>query len=132
MSSPIVKTLKSTVAAASAALFLQIGSAAAASPRGDFQQQVRRVLTGAPARPSIGHPDSGRPDPLDRHTDAQAFVQRLLLGVSISRPADADSVRRPQPKGALGATRSTNTDEDAQATVRQLLLGQHASMRGAL
>lgn len=132
MSSPIVKTLKSTVAVASAALFIQIGSAAAASPRGDFQQQVRRVLTGIPASPSIARPDSGRPDRLDRDTDAQAFVRRVLLGVSVARSAAADSVRRPQAKGALEVTRSTSTGEDAQTTVRQVLLGRRASVRGAL
>src|SRR5512146_463222 len=115
MSSPTLKTLKSAVAIASAALFIQIGSAAAAGPRRGLQQQVRRVLTGTPASPSIARPDSGRPDPLDRDTDAQAFVRRLLLGVSVSRPTVAASVTRPQPNGAIEVTRSTGTGEAAQA-----------------
>lgn len=132
MSSPILNTLKNMVAVASAALFVQIGSAAAASPRGDLQQQVRQVLTGALASRPTARPYSTGPDALDRSVDAQAFVQRLLLGVRVSYPVATDSSERPQPKGALHAATGTSSDEDVQATVRQVLRGEHASMRGAL
>lgn len=130
MSSPVLHTLKNSVAAASAALFIQIGSAAAATQARDFQQQVRKVLTGTLVSPPAARPDSRRPDPHDRNADTQAFVRGLLLGVSSSYRATTDE--RPRPKGALRVARSTTTDEDTQSAVRQVLLGQHASMEGAL
>ncbi|MGH7105231.1 MAG: hypothetical protein ACREFT_01840 [Acetobacteraceae bacterium] len=126
----IVKALKSTVAIACAAVFVHIGSAAAASPPVDFQQQVRRVLDGTLAIPSNVRPDSS--SPLDRDINAQAFVRRLLLGVSISTTGAADPVKRPQRTAALEMPESASALGDTQATVRQLLLGQHASMRGGL
>lgn len=132
MSLPIVTILKSSVAVASAALLIQIGSAAAASPRGDFQQQVRQVLSGTPARPAIARPGSHPADRLDGNTDAQAFVRGLLLGVRVSHSGAADSDKRRQPKANLEAARGTNPVEDEQASVRQVLLGQHAAMHGAL
>jgi len=132
MSLPFVKTLKSTVAVASAALFLQIGGAAAAGARGDFQQQVRQVLAGTPARPVRARPDSLSADRLEGDSDAQAFARGLLLGVSVSHRGVAASVKRRQPESALQVARLDDPGDDAQKSVRQLLLGQHAPVHGAL
>jgi hypothetical protein len=117
-------------AAAAAALFIQIGSAAAASPPVDFQQQVRSVLTGSIAAHAIPHSDADPTNTFGWNSDAQQFAQQLLLGWSVAHRAQA-------PKENLqaetsNASRRPHADEDFQLTVRQSLLGEGVSSRGAL
>jgi hypothetical protein len=122
MSSPFIKTIALPLAIASATLLVQIGSAAAASPRADFQQQVRQVLAGTIAGRSVPHSEPGRADPPGHEADAQASMRRLLLGVSVA----------PLTAAAPELARSSGGHEDLQASVRQLLLGQRASLRTVL
>jgi hypothetical protein len=124
---PVTGLLVTTLAA----LFVQIGSAAAASPPSDFQQQVRRVVAGTGASRSAPHAvpaDVARPG---RDGDAQAFVQRLLLGVTAAPPATLHAARRPAPAAGLQLARNAAA-ADPQASVRRLLLGRDPALRGAL
>jgi hypothetical protein len=130
MITSIHKPLTGLLLTTLAALFVPIG-AAAASPPSDFQQQVRRVVAGTGAPRSAPHVDSADVARPGRHGDAQAFVQRLLLGETAAPPATLQAAKRPAPTAGLQLARNVAA-ADPQASVRRLLLGRSQALRGAL
>ena len=132
MSTHITRYLSTALPVAAAALFIQIGSAAAASPQVDFQQQVRDVLTGNVAVHAIAHPDADPANAARSTADAQRFAQQLLLGWSVSHPGRAQMTEPKLQANASDSSQKPQADEDFQSTVRQSLLGESASSRGAL
>ena len=132
MSIHITRRLSTALPIAAVALFIQIGSAAAASPQVDFQQQVRDVLTGSVAAHAIPHSDGDPANAVSSNSDAQQFAQQLLLGWSASHLGRAQVVNPKLQAKASDSSRKTPADEDFQSTVLQSLLGESASSRGAL
>jgi hypothetical protein len=132
MSIHITRRLSTALPIAAAALFIQIGSAAAASPQVDFQQQVRDVLTGSIAAHPIPHSDADPANAVRSTSDAQRFAQQLLLGWSASHLVRTQAAKPKLQAKASGSSRKTPADEDFQSMVRQSLLGESASSRGAL
>ena len=126
------KTLRTAVPIAAAALYIQIGSAAAAGARIDFQQQVAGVLAGTSAHRAVVRPTAAGPDRRERDADTQAFVRRLLCGIGIAHRADADSGLQPRSTGPLEIADRAIPPDDEQRSVRRLLLGEHTPVRGAL
>lgn len=117
---------------AAAALFLHSGSAAAADPQGDIQQQMRDVLTGGIATHVIPHSESDPAPAVGSDVDTQAFAQRLLLGWSVSHVGRVNTMKQKLQAKASASGQQPQADEDFQSTVRQSLLGEHASSPGAL
>jgi hypothetical protein len=132
MSIHITRRLSTALPIAAAALFIQIGSAAAASPQVDFQQQVRDVLTGSVAARAIPHSDADPANAVRSNSDAQQFAQQLLLGWSVSHVGSAKATKQKLQADASESSQQSQSDEDFQSTVRQSLLGVSASSRGAL
>jgi hypothetical protein len=132
MSIHITRRLSTALPIAAAALFIQIGSAAAASPQVDFQQQVRDVLTGSVAARAIPHSDADPANAVRSNSDAQQFAQQLLLGWSVSHLGRARVVNPTLQAEVSDSSQKPRADEDFQSTVRQSLLGVSASSRGAL
>jgi hypothetical protein len=132
MSIHITRRLGTALPIAAAALFIQFGSAAAASPQVDFQQQVRDVLTGSIAAHAIPHSDADPANPVRSNPDTQQFAQQLLLGWSVSHLGRAQVVNPKLQVEVSGSRQKSRADEDFQSTVRQSLLGESASSRGAL
>lgn len=130
MSIHTARRLGTALAAAAAALFTQIGSAAAASPQIDFQEQVRGVLTGSIA--AIPHSDPDPANGVRSNSGAQQFAQQLLLGWSVSHLGRTQASRQTLQAKASESTQRPQSDEDFQSTVQEVLLGAHASSRGAL
>lgn len=129
MSRNITNGFARSLSAASAALLIHVGAAAAAAPQSDFQRQVSAVLAGNIAGHAPLRASSGRDaHPTDSKVDTQRFAQQLLLGWSVSHPLRAGSATQsrspiiPQDSPAQG---------DIQAMVQHFLLGQTAA-RGAL
>lgn len=117
---------------AAAALFLHIGSAAAANPQGDIQQQMREVLSGSIATRAIPHSESRPATAARSNVDTQTFVRQLLLGWSISQAGSAKATKQRLWAEASQSSHRQLAVEDFQSTIRQLLLGESASSRGAL
>ena len=132
MSIHITRRLSTALPLAAAALFIQIGSAAAASPQVDFQQQVRDVLTGSVAAHAIPHSDADPANAVRSNSDAQQFAQQLLLGWSVSHPGRAQATKPTLQAKASASSQRPQAHEDFQSTVRQSLLGESASSRGGL
>ena len=132
MSIHITRRLSTALPVAAAALFLQIGSAAAASPQADFQQQVREVLTGSIAAHAIPHSDADPANAVPSNSDTQRFAQQLLLGWSVSHVGRVQMTKPNLQAEASASSQKPRADEDFQSTVRQSLLGERASSRGAL
>lgn len=132
MSIHITRRLGTALPIAAAALFIQIGSAAAASPQVDFQQQVSDVLTGGIAAHAIPHSDADPTNAVRSVSDAQLFAQQVLLGWSVSHPGRTQATMPKLQAKASDSGRKMLADEDFQSTVRQSLLGESASSRGAL
>lgn len=132
MSIHITRRLSTALPIAAAALFIQIGSAAAASPQVDFQQQVRDVLTGSIAAHAIPHSDADPANAVRSNSDTQQFAQQLLLGWSVFHLGRAQAMKPKLQAEASDSSQKPRADEDFQATVRQSLLGESASSRGAL
>ena len=130
MSMHITPSLSRALPLAAAAFFIQIGSATAASPQVDFQQQVRNVLTGSIATHAIAHSDAGPANAIRSNPDAQEFARQLLLGWSASHVAARATKQKVQAL-ASESTQRPQSDEDFQSTVQEVLLGEHASSRGA-
>ncbi len=132
MSIHITRRLGTALTVAAAGLFMQIGGVVAASRPVDFQQQVRKVLSGGIAAHAL--PDSGadRAKTVGSNSDAQRFAQRLLLGWSAAHvghtPAPKQNLQAEELDGGLKPL----ADEDFQVTVRRSLLGESVSSRGAL
>lgn len=130
MSMHITQSLSRALPLAAAAFFIQIGSATAASPQVDFQQQVRNVLTGSIATHAIAHFDAGPASAIHSNSGAQEFARQLLLGWSASHVAARATKQKVQAL-ASESTQRPQSDEDFQSTVQEVLLGEHASSRGA-
>ena len=131
MSMHITQSLSRALPIAAAALFIQIGSAAAASPQVDFQRQVRDVLTGSIAAQATPHSDADAANAARSNPDAQEFARQLLLGRSVSH-VGAQATEQKVRAFASEATQRPQWDEGFQSTVQEVLLGEHASSRGAL
>lgn len=132
MSIRITKSLSRAIPVTAAALFLHIGSAAAASPQGDIQQQMRDVLTGSIATRVIPHSAADPAAAVRSDVDTQAFARQLLLGWSVSHVGRAQATQQKLQAEASESSHQPQADEDFQSTVRQSLLGERASVRGAL
>jgi len=132
MSIHITRRSSAALPIAAAALFMQIGSAAAAGPQVDFQQQVRDVLTGSVAARAIQHSEADPANAVRSTSDAQLFAQQLLLGWSVSHLGHSQATKPTLQAKASDSSQKTPVDEDYQSTVRQSLLGESASSRGAL
>jgi hypothetical protein len=131
MSMHITQSLSRGLPIAAAALFIQIGSAAAASPQVDLQQQVRNVLTGSIATHAIPRSDADAANAARSNPDTQAFARQLLLGWSVSH-VGARATKQKVQALASESTQRPQSDEDFQSTVQEVLLGEHASSRGAM
>jgi hypothetical protein len=109
-----------------AALLIRIGTAMAADPAGDVQQQMRELLAGGSATRSAlsseGH-DGGTP----RHgADAQELARRLVLGVTDSRIKGTEAVTLPAY--AVAPNDSILVQGYAQTMAQRLVLGvRHAA-----
>jgi hypothetical protein len=132
MSNHITRRLSTALPIAAAALFIQIGGAAAASPHVDFQQQVRDVLAGSIAAHAIPHSDADPANAVRSTSDTQLFAQQLLLGWSVSHLGRVQATKPKLQAKAPDSSQKTPADGDFQSTVRQSLLGESASSRGAL
>ncbi len=132
MSIHITRRFSAALPIAAAALFIQIGSAAAASSQVDFQQQVRDVLTGSNAAHAIAHSGADPANAVRSTADAQQFTQQLLLGWSVSHLGHAQVTKPTLQAKASDSSQKPQAEEDFQSTVRQSLLGESASSRGAL
>lgn len=125
MSRQITNTLGRSLAIASAALLIHIGSAAAAAPRNDFQSQVSAVLAGTSTAHATLRADAARDEATGTKIDAQQFARQLLLGWSASHPARADSAA---PAGDTSAAAVGDQDSsahgDLQSTVQHFLRGE--------
>src|SRR5579875_3766507 len=131
MSIHITESLSRALPIAAAALFLQMGGAVAASPQVDFQQQVRDVLTGSIATHALRHSDADPASAGHSNADAQEFARQLLLGWSASH-VGAQAPKQNVQTAASESAQKPQSDEDFQSTVQEVLLGAHASSRGAL
>jgi hypothetical protein len=132
MSIHITRRLSTALPIVAAALFIQIGSAAAASPQVDFQQQVRNVLTGSIAAHAIAHPGADPANAVRSTSGAQQFAQQLLLGWSVSHLKRTRATKPMLQAKTFDSSQKTQADKDFQSTVRQSLLGESASSRGAM
>lgn len=132
MSVRITRSLRRALPVAAAALSLHFGSAAAANPQGDIQQQMRDVLTGSIATHAIAHSESDPAAAVSSNADSQAFAQQLLLGWSVSHLGRANTAKQRLQADVSASSQQPQADEDFQSTVRQSLLGEHASSRGSL
>lgn len=132
MSIRITQSISRALPLAAAALFIHIGSAAAASPQGDIQQQMRDVLTGSITTHAIPHSESDPAPAVRSNVDAQAFARQLLLGWSVSQAERVNATKQKLQAEASESSQSSRADEDFQSTVRQSIVGERASSRGAL
>lgn len=132
MSIRITQSISRALPLAAAALFIHIGSAAAASPQGDIQQQMRDVLTGSIATHATAHSESDPATAVRSNVDAQAFARQLLLGWSASQGERANATKQKLQAEASESSQQSQSDDDFQSTVRQSILGERASSRGAL
>jgi hypothetical protein len=114
------------------ALFVQIGSAGAASPQGDIQDQMREVLSGSIATRAIAHSEAGPASAVRSNSDAQQFAQQLLLGWSVAHRGRAQATKQRLQAEASESRQQPQAHQDFQSTVRQSILGERASLRGAL
>ena len=128
----ITQSLSRALPIAAAMLFLQVGSAAAASPQGDIQEQMREILSGSVATHTIHPSESRSTDVVASDPDAQEFARQLLLGWSASHLENAKATKPRLQAAAVASGQTPRSDEDFQSTVRQSLLGARASSRGAL
>jgi hypothetical protein len=117
---------------AAAALFIRIGSAVAASPPGDIQEQMREVLSGSIVAHATQHSESASRDAVPSDPNAQEFARQLLLGWSVSHAGGAKRTKQRLQAEEVHSSQKPQADEDFQSTVRQSLLGESASVHGAL
>jgi len=124
MSRQITNAFGRSLAIASAALLIHIGSAAAAAPQNDFQRQVSAVLAGTGATHSGLRARSARDEATGTKVDAQQFARQLLLGWSTSHPARAGSTVQPESADASDVSgEDSGSQEDIQSTVQRFLRG---------
>jgi hypothetical protein len=123
MSRQIINSFGRSLAVASAALLIHLGSAAAATPQSDFQSQVSAVLAGNIAGHSSPRTDSARDDATGSKVDAQESVRQLLLGRSASHPGLARRATQSQSLTASDVGDDSAAQEDAQTSVQRFLRG---------
>jgi hypothetical protein len=128
----ITQSLSRALPMAAVALFVQIGSAVAASPQGDIQEQMREVLSGSVATHANQPSESRSTDVVRSDPDAQEFARQLLLGWSVSHAGHAKAPKQNLRAEAVESSQTPRADETFQSSVRQSLLGERASSRGAL
>jgi len=125
MSRQITNAFGRSLAIASTALLLHIGSAAAAAPQNDFQRQVSAVLAGTGAAHSTLRADSARDEATGTKVDAQQFARELLLGWSTSHPARVGSAAQSESTDASDVSGGdSSSQEDIQRTVQRFLRGE--------
>jgi hypothetical protein len=90
------------------------------------------VLTGSIAVRAIPHSDVDPATTVGSNSNVQQFAQQLLLGWSVAHVAGARALKQNLQAEASDASLKPDADEDFQSTVRQSLLGESASSRGAL
>lgn len=124
MSLHVVKSFSRPLTLVSAALLIHIGSAVAADPAGDVQQQMRELLAGRMTQSA--QPSERRDDRTVRPTaDVQELARRVLLGVTDSRVQGTQRMTRPErAEGVSTVQTGLLGRDDAQAMARRLLLGQ--------
>jgi hypothetical protein len=123
MSRQITNAFGRSLALASAALLIHIGSAAAAAPHPDFQSQVSAVLAGTTH--ATLRADSAPNDATGTKNDTQQFARQLLLGWSASHPARARSTAQPGDSSATDAGgEDSSAQDDIQSTVQRFLRGE--------
>lgn len=130
MSMRNTQILTCIVAAAAAGFFIQVGTAAAATPHGDIQQQMRELLSGSIPGDTVHHPEPHLATVADPDPDAQAFVRELLLGWSVSHVGRAKATKQKLQAAAPESSQKPQAGEDFQSAVRLSLLGESASLRG--
>lgn len=126
MSIRILKSFSRSSPLIAAALLIHIGTAMAADPAGDVQQQMRELLAGKSATRSAliseGH-DGGTPGP---GADAQELARRLVLGVTDSRIKGSEAIT--PPANAVAPNDSILVQGYAQTMAQRLVLGvRHAA-----
>ncbi|HEX3844861.1 MAG TPA: hypothetical protein VHV80_10895 [Steroidobacteraceae bacterium] len=126
------QSLSRALPIAAAALFVQIGSAVAASPQGDIQEQIRKVLSGSIATHTIRPSESRSTNVVASDPDAQEFARQLLLGWSVSHAGHAKAPKQNLRAEVVESGQTPRAEESFQSSVRQSLLGEGASSRGAL
>ena len=125
------KLFSRSLAIASAALVMHIGTATAADVSGDVPQ-TRELLAGtttAHSGPQFGPRDGKVANPTP---DAQELARQLLAGTNRLRVASADS--KPNAAGPAGEFQPQQHPVDygdAQAAAQQMLLGQHPASRAS-
>ncbi|HEV2442540.1 MAG TPA: hypothetical protein VGT07_08445 [Steroidobacteraceae bacterium] len=128
MSRQITSTFARSLSIASATLLIHLGTAAAATPHSDFQQQVSAVLAGKIASHSSLHANSTREELTGSQDDAQEFARQLLRGWSVSHPGRTLSAAQSRNQTAPDVTRrGPAARTDIQSTVQRLLLGLTAA-----
>lgn len=132
MSIHIGRHLSHVLSVAAAALFIHIGSVAAAIRQGDIQQQMREVLTGSIATHAISHSESDTANEAHSSVDTQALVRRLLLGWNAFHVGRAKVTTQEWQAQSADPSQKSQADEDFQWKVQRVLLGESASLRGAL
>jgi hypothetical protein len=125
MSPQITNAFGRSLAIASAALLIHIGSAAAAAPQNDFQRQVSAVLAGTGATRSALQANPARDEATGTKVDAQQFARQLLLGWSTSHPARAGSAAQSESTDAADVSAQESSSQgDIQSTVQRFLRGE--------
>jgi hypothetical protein len=121
MSIHIRKSFTRSSSLIAAAFLIRIGTAMAADPAGDVQQQMRELLAGKSATrlalTSEGH-DGGTPIP---GADAQELARQLVLGVTDSRIKGTEAVT--PPANAEAPNDSILVQGYAQTMAQRLVLG---------
>lgn len=113
-----------------AALLIHIGTAAAATPSGDFQRQVSAVLAGNVAH--VTQANSTSDETTGTQADAQEFARQLLSGWSVSHPGRARSATELHSQAAADVTRRASpAQDDFQSMVQRFLQGEKSAARGA-
>lgn len=127
------RPLNRALPVAAAALFLHFGSATAANPQADIQQQMRDVLSGSTATRAVPHSESDPANAASQDMDTQEFLRQLLLGWSVSQVGRTDTAKQKLRAAVSDESgQKTQANQDFQSMVRQSLLGEYASSRGAL
>lgn len=120
----ISKSLGRALPLAATVLFLHSGSAAAANPQGDIQQQMSEVLTGSIATRAVRDSERAPANAVRVNLDAQASVQQFLLGWSVSHAGSADASAQKQQVARSESSQKPLVDEDFRSAVQRLLLGR--------
>lgn len=119
MSTHISKFFKISLSLASAMLLIQTAAA------GDFQQQVRDVLTGPSLRHSALRLKTSNDDPVKSSFDTWEYTRRVLLGSSAIDATNGS--RRSAESAATIHDEGSALHPDTQAWVQSFLTGGRSS-----